>query len=200
MTVTDLQTLAERAGALLLIMALAGGLASAIVRPRGIVILAMAAVAFAALLPVGGLSATDYLFSVVGPLSGASILFLAIGIADGLSHGGRLGNALDLPTLALMILVAGIPFYALALGVGSFDPYRLGFGGWQLPLVLAVLLAFGLWANSVSVALWLAISGALYLLGAYASRNLVDYLIDPVAVVMAALVLIGMLISGRRRR
>jgi hypothetical protein len=188
--------LVERLGALLLIVAIVGAIADALVRARPAVVLVMLAALVVAIVPFGDLSATDYLFSVVGPLSGASLTFLALGIADALFPERRINSALGSRALAAIVLLVGIPFYAFALGFGGLDAYRLGFGGWTLSFALAALLAFAWLVRSTSIALWLALSGALYLFGAFSSRNLFDYLIDPVVLVLAA----GVLIRAARSR
>jgi hypothetical protein len=53
-----------------------------------------------------------------------------------------------------------------------------------------VLALVGLYLGAPAVAVWVALAGALYLAGAYASRNFFDYLVDPVAVVFALVVLV----------
>ncbi len=83
-------------------------------------------------------------------------------------------------------LGAGILLYPMALGLGRFDPYGLGFGSGRLlvPLLLITLLllhgrnGFG----AVMVASVLA-----YNLRLLESSNLWDYLLDPLLVVSAAI-------------
>jgi hypothetical protein len=130
-------------------------------------------------------------------LSGASLTFLALGIADVFFPERRINSALGASALAAVMLLVGVPFYAFALGFGGLDAYRLGFGGLTLPFALAALLAFAWLVRSTSIALWLAVSGALYLLDAFSSRNLFDYLLDPLVLVLAAGVLIRAMPSRR---
>ncbi len=190
--------IAQRAGAFLVILALASACGAALLRSRLAVAAVTVAAGIVALVPLGALSVNDYVYSLLGPLGGGSLLILLVALADRVSPDLRLDDALGLPVLAGILIVAGFPFYALVLGSGTIDVYRLGFGGWPLPLALAVILAVGLLARAVAVALWIALSGALYLAGAFASRNLFDYLIDPVAVILAGLVLINGVIRRRR--
>jgi hypothetical protein len=191
--------IAERAGVFLVILAIANACGAAIFRSRAAVAAVTIGVGVAALIPLGVLSINDYAYSLLGPLGGGSLLILAVALADSAFPELRLGEALGLPVLACILIVVGIPFYAAVLGSGDFDVYRLGFGGWQLPLALAGVLAVGLLARAASVALWVALSGTLYLAGVFSSRNLFDYLIDPVAVILAGLVLADVAIRRLRR-
>jgi ABC-type amino acid transport system permease subunit len=89
---------------------------------------------------------------------------------------------------ALGLLAFAMPFYAASLGLGSFDPYALGY---QPALLLAVLLPLGLalWWKRQDV--WLATLAAD--LAGYASgvfANLWDVLLDPLLVLLA-LIIVG---------
>ncbi len=89
---------------------------------------------------------------------------------------------------ALGLLAFALPFYAASLGLGSFDPYALGY---QPAPLLAALLPIGLalWWKRQDV--WLAIL-AIDLAG-YASgflANLWDVLLDPLLVLLALIVVV----------
>jgi len=179
----------ERFGPLLLIAGLAGTIADAIGHsPRASIAVAML-VGAAALIPIGKLSAVDYFYSLTGPLSAASLTMIGIGIAGFVWRDQPIDARSGVAVLAVMVPILALPLYAAVIAGWSFDPYRWGFGGWVLPAGLFVLLAVGLWFGAFAVALWLALAGALYLAGGYASRNLVDYLVDPTAVIIAIVVL-----------
>jgi hypothetical protein len=96
----------------------------------------------------------------------------------------RVGSA----ALAALVVAACV-FYALALGVGPYDPYDLGFQA--RPLVAAVAaLGVGLAVAGEGAALAL-LSGALmaYAAGLYA--NLWDALVDPVLVLVTVVTLVA---------
>jgi hypothetical protein len=85
----------------------------------------------------------------------------------------------------VLVGTGGLLLYPLALGLGYLDPYRLGFGNpWMLVLLLAiVLLAWRL--DLVWVAGWVSLGVLAWGVGAFESRNLWDYLIDPLVTVWA---------------
>ncbi|MBL8428424.1 MAG: hypothetical protein JNJ95_00840 [Dechloromonas sp.] len=89
---------------------------------------------------------------------------------------------------ALGLLAFALPFYAASLGLGSFDPYALGYQ--PAPLLAALLpLGLALWWKRQDV--WLAIL-AIDLAG-YASgffANLWDVLLDPLLVLLALIVIV----------
>jgi len=132
----------------------------------------------AALVPLGALPAAGYLRGIVGDLSVTTVLLLVRGLLRPV-----LGwAAIDARSrIALQVLVAagGLVLYPLALGLGPFDPYRLGYASpWFLALLLALAVAAGFRRLTlVTGCLALAVLG--WALGAYESRNLWDYLVDP---------------------
>ena len=79
------------------------------------------------------------------------------------------------------VAVAALLLYPFALGFTPFDPYALGYG--SIVYVTALLLAtLGAWRAGLNLpVLVVVIAAAAYLAGAYESRNLWDYLVDPLA-------------------
>jgi drug/metabolite transporter (DMT)-like permease len=105
----------------------------------------------------------------------------------------------------LLWLVAGAALflYPLALGWTPFDPYALGYGSAVfVTALLAVTLAAWHAGLKLPVLVVLA-AGLAWLLGVYESRNLWDYLLDPLAAVYALGALLaagaGKLVSQRRQ-
>jgi hypothetical protein len=83
--------------------------------------------------------------------------------------------------LALLILIAlaALTLYPMALGVGAYDPYRLGYGNPQfVAVLLLVTLAAWFWKSSLIV-LCIAFATLAWTVGWYESNNLWDYLLDP---------------------
>lgn len=146
------------------------------------------AVLFAALcafflLPAGGLPLLAYLRGALGDLSFGTLLLIVAAWWP-----GRRAVSSEARQICswLVVLLAAILLYPLALGAGSLDPYRWGFGApW---FVVAVLflggLAYRLRWPLVPAAVALAVLA--WSLGIYESRNLWDYLIDPLLGVYAA--------------
>jgi hypothetical protein len=95
------------------------------------------------------------------------------------------------------LVVAACLFYALALGVGPYDPYNLGF---QARPLVAALAGVGLvlaWAGERAALILL--SGALLAYAAGFYVNLWDALIDPVLLLLAAVVLTTRLFVRRQK-
>ena len=154
----------------------------------------------AALVPLGTLPAAGYLRGIVGDLSITTVLLLLHGLLRPV-----LGwAAIDARSrLALQVLVAagGLVLYPLALGLGPFDPYRLGYASpWLLVGLLALAVAAGL--RRLTLVAWcLALAVLAWAVGVYESRNLWDYLVDPLVAAwgLGALLLRGVQALRRPR-
>ncbi len=158
--------------------------------------------ALTALVPFGELRARVAL--------AATTLALVVGIAPGM-HAFFGTPSLTLVALAILqladktpsplserpalgLLVFAIPFYAAALGAGSFDPYALGY---QPTWLLATLLPLGLALWWQRQDLWLtilAIDLAGYASGVFA--NLWDVLLDPLLVLLALIIVVRRQVIG----
>lgn len=144
-----------------------------------------------ALIPIAdGVSAAMALRALWGDPSVTTLQLLALSLAG---RPAPIGRA---PAAALAIF--GIAFYILALGLGDFDPYRLGFGGWPAATLVTMLGAAALlaWRRGQPLWLWLlAVDLAVFAAGLPESSNLWDVLFDPL-LVAAALILA---VRSRRR-
>ena len=177
-------------GAALLLAVLITLIAGRLVKESKLRFLAVAVLLLMGLfLPLNGLSAVQWLRSVVGDLSVLSFVLFAHILLRRLFFYDLL-KPLELKNLLLGIALLGVVFYPLALGWGRFDPYQLGYDSLIIPLALC----------SVSVALWLSAQRALavvllspllaFNLLLLESTNVWDYLIDPVLFVYACVQLI----------
>jgi hypothetical protein len=170
----------------------------------------------AVLLPFGGLPFAGWLRGGVGDLSSTSVLLLALFVRRGLRAArARVSSASaedpspdttqalaargcgEAPALRWLLAAAGVFLYPAALGMSRFDPYRLGYGSpWFLAVLLLVALAA--WRRG-----WLRVTSCLALavlgwsLGLLESRNLWDYLMDPIVFAWA---LVGIGASAWRTR
>jgi hypothetical protein len=134
--------------------------------------------------PVYGLSVAQWLRSVVGDLSVlTSIIFLNI-LAQRLLNFSLLKPA-SRSNLLWGVVLVGVVFYPLALGVSAYDPYQLGYS----PILLTVLLIlFSLMAwfrGKRDLAIILLLPLLTYNLHLLESTNLWEYLLDPVLVIYA---------------
>lgn len=129
-------------------------------------------------IPVWGVSLAGFVRGMTGDLSIATLVLLALALAHSFSGHVRVGDQNRLAMLK-MILIAAILFYPLVLGIGMFDPYRLGYGNLWF---MVALLGLAVWASlrySTLFALCIALAVAAWSVGWYESPNLWDYLLDP---------------------
>jgi hypothetical protein len=135
-------------------------------------------------LPVSGLSVAQWLRSVLGDLSIFTLLVFLNILAQRLFKRDFI-NPDSRNKLLLGVAMVGVVFYPLALGVSSFDPYRLGYS----PAIMAVLLCLAsiiAWLRAHrELAIILLLPLLAYNLGIFESSNLWDYLLDPVLLVYA---------------
>ncbi len=167
-----------------LVLALSGApLAAGLGVPQGHAFaVALAAAAALALIRIAGFSLLYWLHGLLGPASAGSLIL-------GLMLDGRLLASFagsGAPILAGLVLLAALVLYPASLGLFRADPYRLGYRVIPMTGLLALLAGaaalFELWA----VVLWCGVGIALGWRPLHPSANRFDHLIDPVAVVLAA--------------
>jgi len=150
--------------------------------------------AVAALVPIGALPLAGSLRGVVGDLSLTTLVLLLSRLHRHVGSGEPVDtrSALAFQCLAA---VGGLVLYPLALGLGAWDPYRLGYGDpWFLAALLAVALT-ALLLDLPLVTFGIALGVLAWALEAYESRNLWDYLLDPLVFAWA---LSTLLLRGAR--
>lgn len=150
-------------------------------RVRFVVALALA---FGVFVPAGGLPLAAYVRGATGDLSAAT-LALAVGACFARLTGRRLFEDRERNALLGLVAAAALFLYPFALGWTPFDPYALGFG--SIAFVTALLLVtLAAWRMGFNLVVLVVLAGALaWLGGLYESRNLWDYLIDPLAAAYA---------------
>jgi hypothetical protein len=90
--------------------------------------------------------------------------------------------------LLLLVALAALALYPLALGATAFDSYRIGYGDARFfAALLLVALAAWIW-NYHLIALCIAFAILAWTFGWYESGNLWDYLLDPWIAIYALLV------------
>ena len=157
----------------------------------------MLAAALAVFAPFGDLSAAAYVRGVTGDLSLATLVLAGAACVAGLTGRTAIGPR-DLRALSWLVASAAAFLYPFALGWTRFDPYALGYGsiGFVSALLLVTVAA---WRFRRNVVVLIVIAAALaYLVGAYESRNLWDYLIDPVASLYAIVCLLAAALDRAR--
>ena len=172
---TDMTGLASSAIAMVAALFLLPGVARL---QRRYLAMLVCAVAGAALIPFGGLPPAAYVRGVVGDLSITSLVLLMLSIFrplfDWHQHGTQSRFALQ-----ILIALAALGLYPMALGVGLFDPYRWGYGNlWFVSMLLAVALA-ACFRQFHVMGLCIALAVFAWGVGWYESNNLWDYMLDP---------------------
>lgn len=123
------------------------------------------------LIPFGALSLAEILRGLLGDLSSTSLLMLVLALrinTDALQH----------RNLKIFIALLALALFPFALGIGMFDPYRLGFGN---PWFIAGLLVMSLSAyylRQTYIALSITLAVLAWSIGWGEANNVWNYLLD----------------------
>ena len=153
------------------------------------------------LIPFGTLPVAAYVRGITGDLSITTLVLLWCALLRPWCGCAASGTEHRRVLLALVALCA-LAFYPMALGAGSFDPYRLGYGN-PLFIVVLLLIALAAWFRGFTlIALCIALATLAWAAGWYESNNLWDYLLDPFVSVyaLAATVIFGVKRLSKSRR
>jgi hypothetical protein len=163
-------------------------------------------VLFAVLLPISTRSGFEWTVSAIERPSAPGLLLLAVFAVTAVT-GRRFDRSAEFRFGTAMLAIGGFFLYPGAIGFLNFDTYVLGYHGYVLPVLLAVILGIAIWRRYFLVVAALDVGIAAFLIGAGRSLNLWDYVIDPVGwflavgawIVIAAGFLIGM-VRGKGRQ
>jgi hypothetical protein len=154
-------------------------------------------------LPMGGLSVAELVRGVTGDLSISTLLLLALSLHQtirphSVADPSLLASRINL--VLLLVAVFALVLYPFALGLGMFDPYRLGFGNvWFVGALL--LIALTAWLRQhILIVLSISLAVFAWSVGWYESNNLWDYLLDPWVAIYALGVLIKRGVSLATKR
>ena len=179
---TDLTGLAGAASAITAALLLIPGIA---LLPQRYLAAALAAVFALALIPFGDLPIAAYLRGATGDLSITTLVLLWSALLSRLRTANPDAvrkarvNSDERAALPGLVALTAVMFYPLALGIGMFDPYRMGYGD-ALFIGALLLLALLAWLrNFLQIVLCIALAALAWAIGWYESTNLWDYLLDP---------------------
>ena len=138
----------------------------------------------AVMFPVAGLSLAGWLRGITGDLSLTTLLLLSCALYARLRPAvPPLWGARERSALFGFLGVMALLLYPFALGLGSLDPYRAGYGGIGLILMLALLALWAMRRGFTLLPLAIALAFTGWSFGVLESTNLWDYLIDaPLAI------------------
>ncbi|MEO8332161.1 MAG: hypothetical protein ABI479_06980 [Gallionella sp.] len=130
------------------------------------------------LIPFGELSLAAYLRGVTGDLSITTLLLIGCALLRPWFGCGS-NDTGKRRALAILVALAALLLYPLALGLTAFDPYRLGYGETQFVTAL-LLIALAAWIRKYhQIASCIVLATLAWTVGWYESGNLWDYLLDP---------------------
>jgi len=142
-----------------------------------------------ALIPFSGMPLAAYMRGATGDLSITTLALLWCALSRPWT-GCAAPDCKHRLALCVLIALAALTLYPLALGVGAFDPYRLGYDNQQFVAgLLLVALAAWFWKYYL-VALCIALATLAWAAGWYESGNIWDYLLDPFVSIYALAVII----------
>lgn len=157
----------------------------------------------AVLLPIFGLSLAGFLRGLAGDLSTTSVLLLAAALAARLRQlageaQSQMWSASERFVLFAFLSLLALLLYPFALGIGTLDPYRSGFGGVSFIVILALLSLWAMRRGSylLPAACSLAVLG--WSMGWYESTNMWDYLIDVPLAIYAIVQTIKAMLKARK--
>lgn len=155
------------------------------------------------LLPIFGLSLAGFLRGMVGDLSMSSVLLLVAALVARLrqlagNEGGAWWNQRERFALYVFISVLALLLYPFALGLGMLDPYRSGFGGVSLLVMLALLSLWSMRRGSYLLPSVCSLAVLAWSLGWYESTNIWDYLIDVPLALYAIVQTIKVMLKARK--
>lgn len=134
--------------------------------------------------PINGLSVAQWLRSVVGDLSVLTLLILLNILLQRLLNFSLLG-ASSRKLLLTGVVVIGVVFYPLALGLTSYDPYQLGYTPVLLPVLLIFLSLLAWITHYRDLAVIVLLSLFAFNFQLLESNNLWEYLLDPILFIYA---------------
>ncbi|MDH4233646.1 MAG: hypothetical protein OEV15_00725 [Gallionella sp.] len=161
--------------------------------------MATAAVFVAALIPFGGLPLAAYVRGASGDLSITTLVLLWCALL-GPWAGCAAADIKHRLALWVLIVLAALTLYPMALGIGASDPYRLGYGNWQFVITLLLVALVAWFRKYYLVALCIALAALAWAVGWYESGNLWDYLLDPFVSIYALAAILIQVVNSLRGR
>ena len=144
----------------------------------------MLAAALAVFVPIGDLSIAACVRGVTGDLSAATLVLAGAACFTQVTGRASIGHR-NKEALYWLLALAAAFLYPLALGWTPFDPYALGYGSIEFVTAL-LLITLAAWVARLNLIVLVVVVAVLaFLGGAYESRNLWDYLIDPLVALYA---------------
>ncbi len=149
--------------------------------PRPWRVAAALILAIVCLVEVQGASVAGFLRGAIGDPAVTTTLFLLARLYAWISDHPLLDDG-DRRAVFTGVAVAGVFLYPMALGLGHFDPYGLGYNSWLPALAVAALVVLAIVRRQPHVAWLLVITMLACGLSLLESDNLWNYFLDPLIV------------------
>ncbi|WP_045835420.1 hypothetical protein [Hyphomicrobium sp. 99] len=187
--------LMNRASATLIVFIVSAAIAGLVTKsPARRAAIGIAGVLCALLIAISARSLIEWTTSAVERPSLPGLLLLIV-LAIATVTNRRLGASAEFRFGTLMLAVAGLVLYPAAVGFFNYDTYVLGYSGYLLPIGIAFVLGYAIYRGYFIVALALNAAILSFLFGAGQSLNLWDYVVDPVAWIIATVTWIAFAIQ-----
>jgi hypothetical protein len=138
----------------------------------------LAAIVIILLAPIGTLPLAAYVRGATGDLSVVGLVLISSAVLRCLT-GWPAPNRRSHNAMLGFVSIAALALYPMALGIGMFDPYRLGYASPWLFVALFVVALSAWFARAFLLAVCLGLAALAWSLRWYESTNLWDYLLDP---------------------
>jgi hypothetical protein len=131
----------------------------------------------------------DFVRTVIGNFSAA--FFIECGFAIAILFTARpLVRARDELAFAAAVVALGAAVFLSVVGIFPFDAYGPGFRSSSVGIVLGAILVYGVVAGSLMTVGWAALGAAFWLVGAIASLNIIDHIVDVPSWIAAIVLLV----------
>ena len=144
---------------------------------------------------VNDLTVLDYLRSLQHEPSIGLVTFCLVSACRVFPRSTMRPSTVRLNRFNIALFLAGLALYPMALGLGMFDPYALGYLPW-FALAVSAVAALTWWLpNNQLIAVWLTAALLAHYFRVGESDNLIDYLLDPISFILASVWATRMLIN-----
>lgn len=151
------------------------------------------------LIPFGEMPLAAYVRGATGDLSITSLVLLWCALLRPWCDCVMV-NTKHRHELLILIVLAAIALYPMALGVSAYDLYRLGYGD-PIFIFALLLIALAAWFwKSPMIVLCIALAAFAWSVGWYESGNLWDYLLDPFVAIYALCSIVIRVVKDIRAR
>ena len=167
--------------------------------PLAVRVLLIIGIGLLVMLPIDGTPGWHGLRGVFGDSSVNALLFYIAFILQ--QHfSWSLYRPEELVLLRRLLPLVALLLYPLALGLGQFDSYSLGYAGPWLPAIMFIMALFFWWRHYYFLAVSFTACVTAWSLQLLESGNLWDYLLDPVFVLLLVLTWLKPVTRGNKSR